>query len=67
MDDFKERFENELGNLIDVQVLQKQIEGVAGVLIHISGPTSLIENHITLTEAQVLYELLGRLLNTSTR
>ncbi len=58
----KELFTNELGNSIEVEVSKKEIEGVDGVLIYISGPTSLTENHVTRKEAEVIYEQLGEIL-----
>lgn len=60
---FRKRFENELGHTISLHVDPKEIGDVLGILISISGPTSLAENHITLAEAQVMHELLGAVLD----
>jgi len=56
-------FINELGNTIKLHVSKKDIEGVDGVLMHIEGPTSDTDVHITRKEAEVLYEELGKILD----
>ncbi len=61
----KKQFTNELGNSIQVEVSEKDIDGVPGVLIIMEGPTSTAENHITRKEAEVLHEELGILLKNS--
>ena len=48
-------FHNELNNKITVKITEKDIDGVAGVIIYISGPTSETENHITRMEAKEIY------------
>ena len=53
-------FENELGHKIKLKITKKEIDGVAGVLIHIEGPDSETDNHITWEEAEKLYAELGR-------
>jgi hypothetical protein len=57
-----EEFVNELGNAIAVSVVEKDIDGVGGVLISISGPTSTTENHVTRMEAEIIYRELGKVL-----
>lgn len=53
-----QEFQNELGHNITLEVSAKEIEGVAGVLISIAGPSSHTELHITQKEAKMLtYEL----------
>lgn len=52
-------FANELGNTIHLQVVEKQLEGVAGIYIYIAGPTSATELHITRREAEVLHRELS--------
>ncbi|KKU22507.1 MAG: hypothetical protein UX31_C0001G0025 [Candidatus Nomurabacteria bacterium GW2011_GWA1_46_11] len=54
MDTFEKQFKNELGNNIQVKVTSKEIDGTPGVMIYISGPTSLSENQITKMEAEVI-------------
>ena len=55
-------FINELGNQITVDVVEKEIDGVGGVMITIEGPTSTSENHVTTAEAKELSEQLVKLL-----
>jgi hypothetical protein len=62
MEIFEKQFTNELGNSIHVQVKSKEIEGVPGVVIAISGPHSSTENHVTQLEAEVICEQLKLLL-----
>ncbi|MDO8589777.1 MAG: hypothetical protein Q7R69_00700 [bacterium] len=62
MQKYEKKFINELGNAIDVQVSAKDIEGIKGVSIFISGPTSNTENNVTLAEAKVIHEQLGLLI-----
>lgn len=54
---------NELGNTIDVRVSEKEIDGVPGILIHMAGPTSAMEDHITCHEAEILHKHLSAVLN----
>lgn len=49
-------FTNELGNQITIEVVEKVINGVDGILICIEGPTSQTEFHVTRAEAKVLLE-----------
>ncbi len=63
----KKTFTNELGNTITVQVFEKEIEGVPGILLAIAGPTSDTEIHITRLESRVVYEELGRVLSADKR
>ena len=63
MKTFEKKFTNELGNQIHVQVSSKETHGVPGVMISISGPTSISENHVTRLEAEVICEGLKLLLN----
>lgn len=58
----EKEFINELGNKIKVVVTEKEIDGVGGVLIYISGPNSEIENHVTRVEAQVIFQELAKVL-----
>jgi hypothetical protein len=62
MQKYEKKFINELGNQITVQVEESSISGVNGVTISIIGPTSEVENHITLVEARVVHEQLGLLI-----
>lgn len=62
METFEKQFKNELGNLIEVKVSPKEIDGVPGVIISISGPKSSTENHVTRLEAEILCEQLKKLL-----
>lgn len=56
---------NELGNTIDVEVAEAPpVGGVPMVLITLSGPDSLSENLVTRAEAEALFSLLGRVLQT---
>jgi hypothetical protein len=57
-----ETFVNELGNTIMVEVTEKEIEGVDGVLIHIEGPTSETDNHVTRMEAEKIFDHLKAVL-----
>ncbi len=62
------KFINELGNEITVNVSEKPINDVGGVLIYMEGPTSVTENHITRAEAEILLEELKEVLdNPSTK
>ena len=63
MSEYKEIFINELGNKITISVSEKEIESIKGILLHIVGPASEIENHMTLEEVKVLRKLLTSLLN----
>ncbi len=63
MKKYEKIFKNELGNEITVRVNENITEGVKGVSIFISGPTSETENNITLMEAEVIYEQLGNVIN----
>lgn len=45
-----------------MRVNENITEGVKGVSIFISGPTSETENNITLMEAEVIYEQLGNVI-----
>lgn len=56
-------FKNELGNSIEIEVSEKDISGVAGVLISITGPASTTDIHITKAEAEALQEELGKALH----
>ena len=56
------KFINELGNEIVVSVKDKSIEGVDGILISISGPTSSTEVHVTKEEAKVILQELSSVL-----
>lgn len=56
-------FVNELGNGIQLRVLEKDIEDIPGILIAIAGPTSDTELHITRGEAEILREQLCRVLD----
>lgn len=47
-----ETFINELGNTITVDVTSLPIDGVDGINIHIEGPTSETDNHVTRLEAE---------------
>lgn len=58
----QDQFVNELGNTITLTVTEEPIDGVAGVMIFIGGPTSDMTNHITRMEAEVMYERLGKVL-----
>lgn len=49
-------FVNELGNEITLSISEKDIDGVEGVLIEITGPTSDTEIHITKSEARTFFE-----------
>ena len=55
-------FKNELGNEIEIQVSEKDIDTAEGILLSIAGPTSDTEIHITRLEAEVLHEELGKAL-----
>lgn len=55
-------FTNELGNTITVEVDAATVSGVQGVRISIVGPGSQTESFITMQEAQVLHQELGRVL-----
>lgn len=56
-------FINELGNQIHIEITKKEINGAEGVLVSIIGPTSEVENHITVSEAKVLVDLLNETLD----
>jgi hypothetical protein len=56
------KFTNELGNHISINVSTVDTGGVEGVRMHIEGPASEIESIVTLKEARVLHEELGRVL-----
>ena len=55
-------FTNELGNQVTVDVAEKVINGVDGILIRMEGPTSRTENEITRMEAKVLFDQLKEVL-----
>jgi len=52
----KQTFTNELGNQIELSVVEKEINGVDGVFISIAGPISNTELHITKEETRKLKE-----------
>ncbi len=52
-------FTNEVGNVIHVKASRKEISGVDGINIHIAGPDSDTDVHVTCMEAEVIYEQLG--------
>jgi hypothetical protein len=58
----EKEFINELGNKIKVKVSEKEIDGVGGILIYISGPNSETENHVTKMEAEIILEGLIKIL-----
>ncbi len=66
-------FINELDNKIKVKVTSGYDQSISkeekklykGVLISISGPTSLSENYITLKEAEIIHEMLEEYLKTN--
>jgi hypothetical protein len=60
-----EHFKNELGNDITLAVYDLPTDGVPGVMIFIRGPKSDTENHITLIEAEKLYDQLGDAISKS--
>jgi hypothetical protein len=57
------RFQNEIGNSIELEVVEKEISEVPGILISLSGPTSDTDLHITREEAKVLIEELERVID----
>lgn len=64
MNIFEKDFKNELGNAIRVRVSSREIDGVEGVVISISGPASHTESHVTRLEAEVICEQLKFLLQS---
>lgn len=54
-----ETFINELGNTITVDVTTLPIDGVDGINIHIEGPTSETDNHVTRMEAETIFRHLA--------
>ena len=58
----EQKFINEFGNSIEVRVSETVVEDTKGVSIFIAGPTSNTENQVTLTEAKVIHEQLGLLI-----
>ena len=62
MQTYEKKFTNERGNEIVVRVTEKETHGVPGVVIFIAGPISDTENHVTLLEAEVIHEELGRVI-----
>lgn len=59
-----ETFINELGNTIIVDVTNLPIDGVEGINIHIEGPTSETDNHVTRMEAEKILSHLADALET---
>lgn len=55
-------FQNELENAITVDVSAKDIDGIDGILIHIEGPTSETDNHVTRLEAEMIFQELEKAL-----
>lgn len=58
----KDEFINELGNSVTVYSEEVEVSGVPGILLGMKGPTSEVENLITLEEARVLRKQLNTLL-----
>lgn len=57
-------FKNELGNVIEISISEKEISDIPGIVFTIAGPDSDIEVHITRREAEYLSHELQEILKT---
>jgi hypothetical protein len=61
------RFTNERGSEVYIRASEEPIQGVAGVLLYVTGPDTDTEMHVTRQEGLELLTLLSKLLKNARR